>query len=239
MENNFDNENIVNEISDEVTTEEPKKFDFKKELKEWVVAIVVAVVVAFVIRTYFFELVQVDGPSMESTMHTGDRLVVVKLGYEPEQGDIVVFRPDMHKNTPYIKRVVATEGQTVYIDFDSNGQNGIVYVDGKVYGEPYIKNPTNRNGDVDFGRKSRPLVVPEDCVFVMGDNRMQSHDGRSLDVSSIKETGDENDYYYTYSDFETGEVIEAPIYYGCVHEDDIMGKAVLRIWPFEKLGVLK
>ncbi len=239
MENNFENENIVDELSDEITTEEPKKFDFKKELKEWFVAIVVAVVVAFVIRTYFFELVQVDGPSMESTMHTGDRLVVVKLGYEPEQGDIVVFRPDMHKDTPYIKRVVATEGQTVYIDFDANGQNGIVYVDGELYDEPYIKNPTNKNGDVDFGRRSEPLVVPEDCVFVMGDNRMQSHDGRSLDVSSIKETGDEGDYYYTYSDFETGKVIEAPIYYGCVHEDDIMGKAVFRIWPFEKLGVLK
>ena len=65
MENNFENENIVNELSDEITTEEPKKIDFKKELKEWFVAIVVAVVVAFVIRTYFFELVQVDGPSME------------------------------------------------------------------------------------------------------------------------------------------------------------------------------
>ncbi len=239
MENNFENENIVNEISEEITTEEPKKFDWKKEIKEWVVAIVVAVVVAFVIRTYFFELVQVDGPSMESTMHTGDRLVVVKLAYEPKQGDIVVFRPDMHKDTPYIKRVVATEGQSVYIDFDLNGQNGVVYVDGEVYDEPYIKNPTNRNGDVDFGTKSDPLVVPEGCVFVMGDNRMQSHDGRSLDVSSIKENGEEGDYHYTYADSKTGEVIEAPIYYGCVDEEDIMGKAVLRIWPFGKFGMLK
>lgn len=239
MDNNSENKNVVNESSVEITTEEPEKTNWKKEVREWIVAIVVAVILAFLIRTFLFELVQVSGPSMESTMHTGDRLVVVKLNYTPRQGDIVVFRPDQHKNEPYIKRVIATEGQTVYIDFDSNGENGIVYVDGEVYDETYIKNPTNRNGDVNFGTMSDPLVVPEDCVFVMGDNRMQSHDGRSLDVSSIKESGTEDDYYYSYADSETGNVVEAPIYYGCVHEDDIMGKAVFRLWPFSKFGSLK
>lgn len=239
MENNMENENFVSENSDEVTTEEPKKTDWKKEIREWVVAIIVAVIVAFVIRTFFFELVQVSGPSMESTMHTGDKLVVVKLNYTPKQGDIIVFRPDQHKDEPYIKRIIATEGQTVYIDFNINGTNGTVYVDGEVYEEDYIKNPTTRNGDVNFGTMSDPLVVPEDCVFVMGDNRLQSHDGRSLDVSSIKEEGTEGDYYYSYVDPETGSVTEAPIYYGCVHEDDIMGKAIFRLWPFSKFGSLK
>lgn len=239
MENNFENENIINETTEEITTEQPKKFDWKKEIKEWVSAIVVAFVLVFIIRTFFFEMVQVDGPSMENTMHTGDKLVVTKFLYTPEQGDIVVFRPDMHPDTPYIKRVIATEGQTVYIDFNIAGENGTVYVDGEVYDEPYIKNLTNRNGDVDFGTMEDPLVVPEGCVFVMGDNRMQSHDGRSLDVSSIKEDGTDSDYHYSYVDTKTGNVEDAAIYYGCVHEDDIMGKAVFRWWPFSKFGTLK
>lgn len=239
MENNFENENVVNETSDEITTEKPKKFDLKKEIMEWIGAIVVALVLVFIIRTFFFEMVQVDGPSMENTMHTGDKLVVVKLNYTPEQGDIVVFRPDMHPDTPYIKRIIATEGQSVYIDFNIAGENGTVYVDGEVYDEIYIKNPTNRNGDVNFGTMDDPLIVPENCVFVMGDNRMQSHDGRSLDVSSIKESGTEDDYYYSYVDSATGNVEDVAIYYGCVHEDDIIGKAVFRWWPFSKIGGLK
>ncbi len=240
MENNFDNENVFENTNDEIEVEEPKKFDLKKEIKEWVVAILVAVVLAFVIRTFFFEMVQVDGPSMESTMHTGDRLVVRKLNYTPKQGDIVVFRPDQSPKTPYIKRVIATAGQTVYIDFNAAGQNGKVYVDGELYEEDYIKNPTNRNGDVNFGTPGNPLVVPEDCIFVMGDNRMQSHDGRSLDVSSFREdeTGGESDIYAYYNK-ETGKMEEKAIYYGCVHEDDIMGKAIFRWWPFEKIGTLK
>ena len=211
----------------------------KKEIKEWAMAIVVAVILAFIIRTFFFEMVQVSGPSMESTMHTGDKLVVVKFNYTPKQGDIVVFRPDQHPNEPYIKRVIATEGQSVYIDFDRTGANGTVYVDGEVYEETYIKNPTDRNGDVDFGTMNDPLIVPEDCVFVMGDNRMQSHDGRSLDVSSIKENATEDDYYITYLNEETGSMEDVAIYYGCVHEDDIMGKAIFRWWPFNKVGRLK
>ena len=231
MDNNFENENIVENDFDEITTEEPKKsFNLKKEIGEWAVAIVVAVVLAFIIRTFLFELVQVSGPSMENTLHTGDRLVVTKLNYTPKQGDIVVFRPDQHPNEPYIKRVIATEGQTVDIDF----ARSIVYVDGEVYEEDYIKNDTNNKYDVQF-----PLTVPEDCVFVMGDNRQQSHDGRSLDVSSIKENADEGDVRITYIDENTGKQTEDAIYYGCVHKDDIMGRAVFRLWPFNKFGGLK
>ncbi len=239
MENNFENEKAFEEANEEIIVEETKRFDFKKEIKEWAVAIVVAVVLALIIRTFFFEMVQVSGPSMESTLHTGDKLVVVKLNYTPKQGDIVVFRPDQHPNEPYIKRVIATEGQSVYIEFDRLGQNGTVYVDGEIYEEAYINNPTNRNGDVNFGTFDKPLVVPEDCIFVMGDNRMQSHDGRSLDVSSFKEDADAGDYRHSFLNEETGKMEERAIYYGCVHESDVMGKAVFRWWPFNKFGTLK
>lgn len=225
MQNNFEQTTEEIEVAPNTTG-----FNWKKEAGEWFVAIVVAVVLAFIIRTFLFTLVQVSGPSMEETLHTGDRLIVTKLGYKPAQGDIVVFRPDQHPNEPYIKRVIATEGQTVDIDF----ANGIVYVDGKVYEEDYIKNLTQRQSDVEF-----PITVPKGCVFVMGDNRMQSHDGRSLDVSSIKtEDISADDYYYSYVDEKTGDIKNAPIYYGCVDNDDILGKAQFRLWPLDKFGSL-
>lgn len=212
------------------TAEEAKGFDWKKEVREWITAIVVAAVIAFVIRTFIFTLVQVSGPSMENTLHTGDRLIVTKLGYQPKQGDIVVFRPDQHPDEPYIKRVIATEGQTVDINFAS----GKVYVDGELYEEDYIKNLTTRQSDVVF-----PITVPEGCVFVMGDNRMESHDGRSLDVSSIKEKGAvSSDFYFSYVDKKSGDIKNVPIYYGCVDNDDIMGKAQFRLWPLSKFGSL-
>ncbi len=228
MENN---ENIILEQAGEVIPpEKNKKYNWKKEVREWVVSIVIAVIVAFLIRTYIFTLVQVSGPSMEDTLHTGDRLVVTKLGYEPQKGDIVVFRPDQHQSEPYIKRVIAVAGQSVDIDFTT----GKVYVDGELQQEDYIKNPTTRQNDVQF-----PIVVPEGCVFVMGDNRMQSHDGRSLDVSSFKtENVTDDDYRFSFVDEKTGELRTEPIYYGCVDNDDLMGKAQFRLWPFNKFGSL-
>lgn len=241
MENNYENENLINDKNEEeneydnanseITTKKRKEKNLKRELLEWAVAIVFAIVLAFIIRTFFFNLVAVSGPSMENTLHNGERLVVSRFNYTPKQGDIIVFTPDLHPNTPYVKRVIATEGQTVDID-----SRGVVYIDGKVYEEDYIKNKTRLNGDVKF-----PLTVPEDCVFVMGDNRGESHDGRSLDVSSVREdaTGAE---YYTFeriNDDRTIEVMNEPLYYGCVHEDDIMGKVVFRFWPFSKFGGVK
>ncbi|MBR0278166.1 MAG: signal peptidase I [Clostridia bacterium] len=228
MENNM--ENITAETDEVLNEAETKKFNWKKEIREWITAILIAVVAAFFIRGYIFTLVQVQGPSMENTLHTGDRLIVTKLGYKPKQGDIVVFRPDQHKSEPYIKRVIAVEGQTVDIDFAA----GKIYIDGKIYKEDYIKNPTTRQNDVDF-----PITVPDGCVFVLGDNRLESHDGRSLDVSSIKTKNvTENDYLHTYIDEESGELNTEALYYGCVDNDDLMGKAQFRLWPFDKFGSL-
>ena len=82
MENNMNNE--FEEVRTEITkTPEKPVFDWKKETGEWVVAIIAAVVIAFVIRTFFFTLVQVSGPSMEETLHTGDRLIVTSINYTP------------------------------------------------------------------------------------------------------------------------------------------------------------
>ncbi len=253
MDNEFEKDNIIEnedteveaEVTEtdaddeEVTDEREKKKSIKSELMEWAVAIVIAVVAAFVIRTFFFTLVAVDGNSMNNTLQNGERLVISRFNYTPKQGDIIVFTPDFHPNTPFIKRVIATEGQTVDIVFDANGNNGIVYVDGKELDEVYINAKTSDNGNVKF-----PITVPEDCVFVMGDNRTPggSHDGRSIDVSSINENPSASDTKTTviYHNTEKGtiETREEYIYYGCVHNDDIMGKAVFRFWPLDSFGGL-
>ena len=126
-----------------------------------------------------FRIVVVSGPSMMQTLQNGDRLIVLSnvVYKEPKIGDIIVASKDSFKNgEPIIKRVIATEGQKVYIDF----QAGLVYVDDKVLYEPYINTPTNLYEGVEF-----PLVVDEGCVFVMGDNRNDSKDSRSVEIGLI------------------------------------------------------
>ena len=165
------------ETEDKLTGDAPKGqgINWKKEIFEWAEAIVIAVVVAFLIRTFLFTLVLVDGPSMENTLHTGDRLFVNRIGYKPKNGDVIVFTPEKYPNKPYIKRVIATPGQVIDIDFNT----GVVTIDGEILDEPYIKVPTKDSRDVKF-----PVEVPEGYFFAMGDNRGNSHDCRAADVGS-------------------------------------------------------
>mgnify|MGYP000907103245 CR=1 FL=1 len=162
----------------ELTQQQPKqpeKINWKKEVFEWSEAIIIAVVIAVIIRSFLFTLVPVEGASMENTLHDGDRLFVRRIGYTPKNGDIIVFTPENKPKTPYIKRVIATGGQTIDIDFTT----GEVKVDGEVLKENYIKAPTKRPGDVKF-----PVTVPEGYFFAMGDNRGNSHDSRNSDVGN-------------------------------------------------------
>ena len=126
-----------------------------------------------------FRVVVVDGPSMNQTLQHGDSLILLSNVFyrEPKYGDIVVASKDSFKNgEPIIKRVIAVEGQEVDIDFVS----GVVRVDGKTLNEPYISTPTSLYEGIDF-----PLVVDAGCVFVMGDNRMNSKDSRSTEIGLI------------------------------------------------------
>ena len=126
-----------------------------------------------------FRVVVVSGPSMKATLVDGDWLLLVGnvLYNEPKHGDIIVASKDSFDNgAPIIKRVIATEGQLVDIDFMS----GVVYVDGVALDEPYTLTPTNQYEGIAF-----PVVVEEGCVFVLGDNRNESKDSRSTDSGQI------------------------------------------------------
>lgn len=146
------------------------------EVYEWVewgagIIIFVVLLLTFVIRT-----VTVFGPSMEPTLHERNGLLTTRLGGAPKNGQIVAIVQPNAINEPLIKRVIATGGQTVDIDFDT----GEVSVDGTVLEEPYINDYTYLSYDMTF-----PQTVPEGCVFVMGDNRNHSLDSRSSIVGMI------------------------------------------------------
>lgn len=126
-----------------------------------------------------FRVVIVSGPSMNDTLVHGDYLILLNnvLYGEPKQGDIIVASKDSFKDgEPIIKRVIATEGQEVDIDFTA----GVVYVDGMPLEEDYIKSLTTLQEGMNF-----PLVVDEGCIFVMGDNRGVSKDSRNPAIGLI------------------------------------------------------
>ena len=126
-----------------------------------------------------FRIVIVSGDSMKMTLVDGDYLLLLNNVFyrEPQQRDVVVISKQSYDNgAPIVKRVIATEGQTVDIDFEL----GIVYVDGCALEEEYINNPTHHNLGTVF-----PLVVEEDCIFVLGDNRGVSRDSRDPIIGQV------------------------------------------------------
>lgn len=148
------------------------------EVYEWMQCLVFALIFCVVLFVFFFRLVDVVGDSMNPTLENADKMVVSDLFYKPKQGDIIIFRKDEYKPEALVKRVIATEGQTVEIDFN----RGRVYVDGKLLDEPYIAEPTRNQ--IDF---TGVQVVPEGCVFVMGDNRNESADSRDSRIGMVDE----------------------------------------------------
>ena len=155
--------------------EKPKE---KMTLYDWVQCIVGALVVGIVVFMFIGRVIGVSGSSMYPTLHDTDKIVISDLFYTPERGDIVVVQTDTFGEDPIVKRIIATEGQTVDIDF----ANGIVYVDGEAQDEPYINELTHDRED--FAGK---VTVPEGCVFLMGDNRNASTDSRSHHVGMVDE----------------------------------------------------
>ncbi len=142
---------------------------------DWVNSIIVAVIAVVILLTFCFRLIDVDGTSMEPTLINTDKVIVTNLFYEPNNGDVVVISHGEEYDKPLVKRVIATEGQTLKIDFDTKE----VYVDGVIIDEPYIQ------GDTIQGDMEVPEVIPEGKVFVMGDNRPVSLDSRYHEVGLI------------------------------------------------------
>ena len=156
-----------------------------RDLYEWVQALVCSVLVVVLVFTFCIRLIGVDGHSMVPTLQDGDRLLVTTslLSGEYKYGDIVIIQKGAFAGgEPIVKRVIATGGQTVDIDYESNS----VYVDGVLLDEPYIREPMD-DITADPNRAQTHFEVPEGEIFVMGDNRNNSDDSRDIRIGSIDE----------------------------------------------------
>lgn len=181
-----------------------EKGRFTRGVFEWAEEIVLAISLVVLLLSFVLRVVTVNGLSMEPNYHQDDRLIVTSILPEIQQGDVVVI-VDVLEN-PIIKRVVATEGQTVDID----SEQGIVYVDGipfddEAYG---VKSGITRLDGTSLKHLEFPQMVPEGFVFVLGDNRTVSNDSRYVDV-------------------------------GMIDQRKVLGKALVNIFPLDKIGLAK
>ena len=164
---------IHEESSEEIVEKIPGR-----DVYETISSLVSALLVVTLVFTFVVRLMGVSGPSMIPTLQDGDRLLVVNSLFcgEYEVGDIVIARKESFDAQPIVKRVIATEGQTVDIDFNL----GRVYVDGVMLEEDYINDLTYREEGTLF-----PLTVPEGEVFLLGDNRNHSNDSRDSSLGTV------------------------------------------------------
>ena len=109
----------------------------RAEVYDWIQCIIFALVFCVLLFVFAVRMVNVVGHSMVPTLEQSDKVVISNLFYHPKQGDVVVLRKQTLMEEPIVKRIIATEGQTVDIDFD----DGVVYVDGKALDEPYVNEP--------------------------------------------------------------------------------------------------
>lgn len=233
VEDDNEDENTFDEEYDD----NKKSFNIWKEIREWAFAIISAIVVVMIIKTFIFDCVYVSGSSMKSTLLDGDRLVLVKMGYQPQKGDIIVLDANYEKRHELIEAKKSAPNS----DFGGIDEFMLKYLpwEQRTYGiEPhhYVKRIIATEGDViDIDEKSNkvlvngvaidepyidegmhtlkgnevifPYTVEEGHVFVMGDNRENSRDSRS------------------------GSLTTVPV-------DAVDGKAVFRFWPLNAIGTV-
>ncbi len=162
-------------LSDRTRNKRDQKPGAGRELLEWCIALVSALAVGLLLHFFVFQFVQVQGPSMQPTLYTGERLLCTPATYmfrSPVRGEIVITSYPNRGNDHFVKRVIALPGETISV------HSGRVWIDGKSLDEPYIPEEILYEMDA--------MKIPEGYVFVMGDNRNDSSDSHSPQVGPLK-----------------------------------------------------
>ncbi len=162
----------VDQLKEELSREESKK-RYRVVLRSTVYTLIIASAVAVLVATLWLPVMRIYGTSMEPTLHNGEIVFSVKTT-DLKRGDIVVF---YYNNKIQTKRYIAGPGDWVDID-----ENGTVYVNDVALEEEYVLEKSVENGDVEF-----PYQVPNEKIFVMGDNRAKSVDSRHTVVGCVAE----------------------------------------------------
>lgn len=176
-----ENPDVLEEIKTDNNSKDKVRID--KQIKEYAISIVVAVVIALTLRNYVFARADVEGNSMVSTLHNKDVIFVEKLSLltnSIKRQQIIIFDSKNAKGDIYVKRVIGIEGDEIEI------KDGKVYLNGSVLNEDYL-DPNTQTGTGTFLAGKGKYVVPEGHVFVLGDNRGNSLDSRTLGPINIKD----------------------------------------------------
>ena len=161
--------------------EKEEKGSFKLDLYYWTQTLVTVLIFLILTFSLVGRVIEVKGSSMVPTLHEGDLMLLQSIGYTPRQGDVVVLRKSVFMTDPIVKRVIATGGQHVTVDYTASK----VYVDGKALDEPYINEVMVDSYNPDMCVTD--VEVPEGSIYVLGDNRNHSSDSRHVDLGTVDE----------------------------------------------------
>lgn len=206
---NFDGEQESKHTSED--EESATKYDPEKpRAMDWVFDIaemfVFVLLIVMLLTSFVFRHSVVEGRSMMNTLEDGDHLIISDLFYTPERGDIIVFEDySTSLKKAVVKRVIGLPGETVEVRLNESG-DVVAYINGELLTEDYAFNA--KDCDIDTSNFNKPIVLGDDEIFVMGDNRYHSQDSRASSVGPIR-------------------------------IDAILGKVIVRFFPFDKLGTVE
>ena len=204
---------------DQVAGGEEKTIDPHKDTYEWIHCIVISVIVCVLVFVLVARVIQVQGRSMLPNLVQGDRLIITRLAGDYEQGDIVVLKAEKFKNEPLVKRVIGTGGQTITLDFAT----GDITVDGVTLDEPYIFERT-----IDSYNITDPMYYE---VYGIDPEK-------DVTESSVTITVPEG-HLFCMGDNRNNSSDSRVATIAYIDTRDVMGKAVFRIYPFDKIGPIK